>query len=106
MHILRYTARMGNETHAERWCSQHSRPRSQCRPSDRHAQTFRASDELMDAVQAIADERRLSRNDMIEMALEDLVGWHVPGEPWKGPRGVRRETLASSPAQVRFKAAQ
>jgi hypothetical protein len=40
----------------------------------------------MDAVEATA--RRLgltSRNEGAEMALAVFAGWHVPGEPWRGP---------------------
>ena len=58
----------------ERYCSQHHQPRSQCRPSDRHVFTGRASDDLMAAVAARVEALGLpSVNDGLEMALEAWV---------------------------------
>lgn len=71
------------------WCQQHHQPRADCRPFDRHVQSFRASDELMDAVKAKAEAMGLSRQEGIEMALEQFVGSHEPGELWPGPKAVR-----------------
>lgn len=86
------------------WCSQHRLPRAECDPADRHVQSFRASDELMDAVAAKAAAMGLGRNDGIEMALEILVGWHEAGQPWKGPaqwtRTRRAVTLATGAMDI------
>ena len=86
------------------WCSQHHLPRAECDPADRHVQSFRASDELMDAVAAKAAAMGLSRNDGIEMALEILVGWHEAGQPWKGAaqwtRTRRAATLATGAMDI------
>jgi hypothetical protein len=71
------------------WCHQHHQPRADCLPGDRHVQSFRGADELLDAVKAKAEAMGLNRQDGIEMALEQFVGWHEPGERWRGPRSAR-----------------
>jgi hypothetical protein len=59
-------------------CRQCHAPRSQCDPRIRHVHTFRASDELWDAVTRKAEAGRLSRNEGIE---EALTGWTaLPGD--------------------------
>ena len=92
------------EARSAGWCSQHHLPRAECDPADRHVQSFRASDELMDAVAANAATMGLSRNDGIEMAREVLVGWHEAGQPWKGPaqwtRARRAATLATGAMDI------
>ena len=70
-------------TAAPKTCSQHP---GGCRPWDRHTQSMRASDELIAAVAAKAEAMGLVKNDGIEIALEEWVGWREPGEKWKGPR--------------------
>jgi hypothetical protein len=70
------------------WCHQHHQPRADCLPGDRHVQSFRGADELLDAVKAKAEAMGLNRQDGIEMALEQFVGWHEPGERWRGELAV------------------
>ena len=80
-------------------CRQHP---GGCRPWDRHTQSMRASDELIAAVADKAAAMGLVRNDGIEIALEEWVGWREPGEKWKGPRrqapGERKRPAVSKPA--------
>ena len=70
--------------HAEvKTCGQH---KGGCRPFDRHTQSLRASDEHMAALRAKAESMGMTGNDVIEMLIEEFVGWRKRGEKWKGPR--------------------
>jgi predicted transcriptional regulator len=82
----------------DRPCAQHHCMRSQCRPTDRHVITGRASDELMAKVQAVAEAVGMSKNDALEMALEALV--RTPLE--RIAEQALRDRRTNRPAPVRF----
>ena len=80
-------------------CRQHP---GGCRPWDRHPQSVRASDEHIAALRAKAATMGMTGNDVIEMLIEEWLGWREPGEKWKGPRrqapGERKRPAAVRPA--------
>lgn len=92
---------------AERWCSQHKQPRSECRPVDRHTQPLRTRDDLIAAVAARGEDIGLnSTNDALEMALEAWLRLPVAEIAEQAladrrirrlPAGLRRAAKAPAP---------